>query len=666
MSKEALELAELPLAALVVRGGQVSAATPLALALLARPGGEVIGADLVDLVDPGEREGVEAVLAPGPTPPWRRRADDPPAPGSCSEPAALEPRSVVAHLAGSHRLVELSVSDIGDRQLVVLQDRQELQRVSAIIDAVADSTLLLDVDGTLLWQSNALAARVPNEANLGSHPVERIHPEDLPIVLESFASLVHSPGGRASHVVRSRSVEHDDVWQIIELIGASRVDDPDLGGVVVQVRNLDEGAELESVAKTEGPLLSLAEAAPVGIVLMDRTKHTVFANRVSRELLALPEQGVDQWRDRIAPSHQTALDQLLDAGLAGEETASSTVSFQTSSGESGWIRMRVVPHRGPGGAVAGLIVALEEVTAEVEARAESERLLQMLDVTLDFVLIFRPDGEILHTNAALQQVLDRLWAEGGGGRLGDLLGVEARDRLMANALAVVTDSDTWQGELLIHIGGGARVPVSVLAVVGRDELGAIDWIAMVARDITQLKEAEDRLRQIATLDHLTGLANRALFTEELEAAVERSGSTGRPVAVLFCDLDRFKEVNDRLGHGAGDAVLFTIAERLREITRDGDLAARVGGDEFVILCEGLGDPDALAGLAERVISSIQRPIAVDGDEGDEVRVGISIGVALAHAGGVDGDRLLIAADQAMYRAKATGGNRYRITELDRA
>ena len=227
---------------------------------------------------------------------------------------------------------------------------------------------------------------------------------------------------------------------------------------------------------------------------------------------------------------------------------------------------------------------------------------------------------------------------------------------------MVADSDTWQGELLVNVGGGLQAPVSVLTVVGRDDLGEIDWIAMVARDITTLKEAEDRLRHMATLDHLTSLANRALFTDELDATVERSRSTGRPVAVLFCDLDRFKEVNDRLGHGAGDAVLSTIAERLREITREGDLAARVGGDEFVVLCEGLGDPERLAALAERVITSIQRPIVVGGDE---VQVGISIGVALAHTGGVDGDRLLIAADQAMYRAKATGGNRYRITEVDR-
>ena len=651
MPDASVDLDQVPLAALVVHRGQVRAANPPAEQLLGRPAEALIGVALTDLVEEAGRDALVAALAPT---------------------GSAEPRTVTAHRAGTHHRIELSIADlrggsvddgqVDAEQLVVVQDLRDLQRAEAVIDAVADSTLLLDRDGRLLWQSNALAARVPGEVNLGSHPVERIHPEDLPIVLEAFASLDRLPGRRAAHVVRSRGVEDDDLWQLIEVVGASRVDDPDLAGVVVQVRNLDEGSQVESVGQTQGPLLSLAEAAPVGIVLMDRTGLTVFANRVSRELLGLSTRGVDQWRERIAPSHQVALDRLVEAGLEGEQTAGTTVPFQAPSGESGWIRMRVVPHRGPGGAVVGVIVALEEVTAEVEARAESERLLTMLDLTLDFVLIFRPDGEILHTNAALQHVLDRLWAEGGSGRLGDLLGAEARDRFVAEALGVVADSDTWQGELNLNVGDGLQAPVSVLAVVGRDDLGEIDWIAMVARDITALKEAEDRLRHMATLDHLTGLANRALFTEELEAALERSRSTGRSVAVLFCDLDRFKEVNDRLGHGAGDSVLSTIAERLREITREGDLAARVGGDEFVILCEGLGDPEGLAGLAERVIASIGHPIDAGGEQ---VRVGISIGVALAHTGGVDGDRLLIAADQAMYRAKATGGNRYRITELDR-
>ncbi|MGZ4683603.1 MAG: diguanylate cyclase domain-containing protein, partial [Acidimicrobiales bacterium] len=279
------------------------------------------------------------------------------------------------------------------------------------------------------------------------------------------------------------------------------------------------------------------------------------------------------------------------------------------------------------------------------------------DATSDFVAVFKRSGEILHTNVALQQVLERLEREGGSGRLADLLGEASRDRFLAGAVGALEGRDSWQGELQIRVGGGQTIPVSALGVVRRDEDGEVDWIAMVARDISSQKDAQEVLRRMATIDHLTGLANRALFTEQLEEAAASSQRSGRPLALLFCDLDRFKEVNDRHGHAVGDTVLRTIADRLQEITREGDLAARVGGDEFVILCQGVTDSEVLATLAERIIDSIDQPI-VAGDA--VVKVGISIGIAVATGNEVDGDRLLIVSDQAMYRAKATGGNRYRI------
>ncbi len=162
----------------------------------------------------------------------------------------------------------------------------------------------------------------------------------------------------------------------------------------------------------------------------------------------------------------------------------------------------------------------------------------------------------------------------------------------------------------MNVAPGQIIPVSALGVVGRDEDGEVDWVAMVARDISELKEAEERLRRLATSDHLTGLANRALFTEQLEEVVARGNRTGRGLAVLFCDLDRFKEVNDEHGHADGDDVLVEIADRLLTIIRGDDMVARVGGDEFVILCDGSIDPDALAALAERVIETVHQPIDV--------------------------------------------------------
>ena len=649
MSDEFVDLDEMPNAVLILRSGIVADASPSASSLLGVDRSDLLGARVLDLVSPDDVAALASLLTSA-------------VPARKSDEGVALGEIAVRTASPAHRSLGVLVSAGHDGRLVAaLRDLTIERRLSGVIDSVADSTLLLDRDGQLLWQSEALAARVPGgAANLATHPVERLHPEDLPMVLEAFADLARQPGGRLTRVVRSRAIDNDDIWQLIELIASSRVDHPELNGVVVQVRNLEGGDELESIGQTDGPLLSLAEAAPVGILLMSRVEHVVYASGMGRSLLGFGEaDDTTDWRDRVADSHRQQIDTLVAGGLIGAQPATITTPFVLPDGAHRWMRVRVAPHLDARRQPVGVIVALEDVTAEVEARTESQRLLDMVDATSDYVVIFRPSGEILHTNAALAQVLEGHRLAGGTGKLRDLL--DDREQFIERGLEVIATSDTWHGEIMLNVSPGHQIPVSALAVVRRDEDGELDWIAMVARDITELKEAEERLRHLATSDHLTGLANRALFTEQLELVVANSRRTGRGVAVLFCDLDRFKEVNDQHGHTLGDQVLVEIADRLRTIIREEDLVARVGGDEFVILCDGAAEADALAALAERVIAAIHAPIEV-GDS--SVQVGISIGVAIGRHGGISGDRILTRADQAMYRAKATGGNRYRIVDVE--
>ena len=153
------------------------------------------------------------------------------------------------------------------------------------------------------------------------------------MVLEAFADLADQPGGRLNRVVRSRAVDHDDIWQLIELVGASRVDDPDLGGVVVQVRNIDVGSELESTGQTDGPMLSMAEAAPVGILLMNRIERVMYASRAGRALLGYGDSDdATGWRDRIAAGRRGEVDALVAAGLVGAAPTTLTVPFGLADG----------------------------------------------------------------------------------------------------------------------------------------------------------------------------------------------------------------------------------------------------------------------------------------------------------------------------------------------
>jgi diguanylate cyclase (GGDEF)-like protein/PAS domain S-box-containing protein len=171
-------------------------------------------------------------------------------------------------------------------------------------------------------------------------------------------------------------------------------------------------------------------------------------------------------------------------------------------------------------------------------------------------------------------------------------------------------------------------------------------------DITERKLAEANLVHAATHDRLTGLPNRALLVDRLNIAVARSSGQGASLAVLFCDLDRFKVINDSMGHAAGDTVLATIAERLCAVIRPGDTVARIGDDEFVFCCEGLDDDAEATRIADRVWGALAVPIVVDGRE---VFVTTSIGIRVLTGAIEPAESLLRDADAAMYQAKQSGG-----------
>jgi diguanylate cyclase (GGDEF)-like protein len=195
-----------------------------------------------------------------------------------------------------------------------------------------------------------------------------------------------------------------------------------------------------------------------------------------------------------------------------------------------------------------------------------------------------------------------------------------------------------------------------IAVVNHPMPGGA-WVS-THEDITERRRAEARIAYLARHDPLTGLPNRSSFQEQLQAALSRAGRA-EPVAVLCLDLDRFKCVNDTLGHGAGDKLLQITAERLRAAVRENDILARLGGDEFAVVEIGASQPAASRILATRLIETISAPCDLDGNQ---AVVGLSIGIALSPGDGGDSQELLKNADLALYRAKADGRGMYHFFE----
>ncbi|MDF1585501.1 putative bifunctional diguanylate cyclase/phosphodiesterase [Marinimicrococcus flavescens] len=207
-------------------------------------------------------------------------------------------------------------------------------------------------------------------------------------------------------------------------------------------------------------------------------------------------------------------------------------------------------------------------------------------------------------------------------------------------------------------GGGERFLHEHIAALA-DEHGQAIGLRGTTQDVTERKLAEARIHYLAHHDGLTGLPNRGMFHEQLSQALARATRDGMMLAVLFLDLDRFKEVNDGLGHAVGDLLLQAVAERLQGSVREVDAVARLGGDEFALVQTSMGHPAAAETLARRLVEILAVPVEVGGHQ---VTVATSVGIALFPADGADAAQLLKSADLALYRAKADGRGTFRFFE----
>ncbi|HEY9164441.1 MAG TPA: diguanylate cyclase [Magnetovibrio sp.] len=199
----------------------------------------------------------------------------------------------------------------------------------------------------------------------------------------------------------------------------------------------------------------------------------------------------------------------------------------------------------------------------------------------------------------------------------------------------------------------------------RDEDGTIKRMIGVVRDISEQKETEQRYQHMAYHDPLTGLPNRGLFEQRLTMALQRSQRHGDATALIFVDLGKFKAINDTFGHTVGDKVLVEVGERLKASVRLTDTVARIGGDEFVVVMEGVHTEDEVSNFGQKLIHTITQPMTIDGHDHT---IGVSVGASLStpsdSATTDNAASLIHRADMAMYAAKAESGNHFKLAEMD--
>jgi diguanylate cyclase (GGDEF)-like protein/PAS domain S-box-containing protein len=289
------------------------------------------------------------------------------------------------------------------------------------------------------------------------------------------------------------------------------------------------------------------------------------------------------------------------------------------------------------------------------AAAIERSLAATFDAASVAIALTEIDGRVLRVNDRFCHLLGFDRADLVGRHLADVTHPDDEDPGRADRRAAIADGATdYRVEKRFIRADGEVVWAVAHVTVMRDEAGRPQHLLGLVQEVTESKRIQADLARLALHDPLTGLANRILLDDRLRVALARAGRHGYLTGVLFLDLDDFKVVNDRHGHTVGDELLRAVGGRLRAVLRPADVVARVGGDEFVAICEELEGPEEAEAIAARVEAVIRQSTMTSAGE---LEVGASVGLALAEgASGADADDLIRRADEAMYRAKQAGSS----------
>jgi len=425
------------------------------------------------------------------------------------------------------------------------------------------------------------------------------------------------------------------------------------------------GSLRRNVAELNNLTLTV-EQAPVGVALIDRERRVHYANSAFGEVVGVPmTEIIGASIEELCESEDVRrLHERLATGSADGTRWRGDLRFTRGDGERRWGRVSISPIRDEAGVVTHHAVMAEDVTERRETVEQLKRASLVFSSSRDGVLITDPDAVIIDVNAAFEVMSGYSKEELVGRKASIIRGPRHGEAFFAEMWKALARDGHWEGEIWNRKRDDTLYPqwTSISAV--RDENGAISQYVAICTDITERRAAEERIRHLAFHDDMTGLPNRFLLERRFETAVEIARRGGSHFALLYVDLDRFKNVNDTLGHGFGDKLLRAAAGRLSALVGPTDTVSRPGGDEFIVLAgEARGEAEA-AELAGRIVGALSEAYRIGGHE---VAVPASVGIALFPTHGDDLETLLKRADAAMYHAKAVGRKRFRFFEdaLDR-
>ncbi len=304
---------------------------------------------------------------------------------------------------------------------------------------------------------------------------------------------------------------------------------------------------------------------------------------------------------------------------------------------------------------------IQDITERIVSEKDINKFSIALAQTADAIMITNREGVIEYVNAAFESISGYTRNEALGNTPRILKSGEQKTEIYEQLWNTLLCGDVFTEVLLNRRKDGTIYYEEKTISPLKDEHGEITHFISSGKDITERMQNQERLHYLAHHDVLTKLPNRMLFSERLNHSIDLARRNKLRTAVLFIDLDRFKNINDTLGHGAGDQLIQTVSRRLQETIRKGDTVARIGGDEFAIILEEVESAEAVQPISDKILRAITRPINI---ENNELFVSASVGISVFPLDGEDGESLLKYADTAMYQAKERGRNNYQFYSRD--
>ncbi|WP_245676722.1 diguanylate cyclase domain-containing protein [Bacillus solimangrovi] len=391
-----------------------------------------------------------------------------------------------------------------------------------------------------------------------------------------------------------------------------------------------------------------------GTVILDRYKRIILINKSAQDFIGYTYDEIYQYPFEHLIDNKKHLNQIWEVVHSARKWQGE-VTVRTKKNLFVSYRLVLREIRNEQGDLINYYALLKDMTEYEQSRSKLRLAAKVIENTSEGVMVTNKDGEIMSVNPAFTKVTGYSQEEAIGNNPSFLQSGVHSKPFYEKMWKEIMETGSWNGEIWNRRKDGSLYPewVNISAIyTNRDDVS--NYVAVFS-DITERKKAEERLKQLAHYDVLTGVANRYFFNTQLDKFIEQAKYNSNALAVLFLDLDRFKVINDTLGHDIGDELLKGVANRMKKCLPKEAFIARLGGDEFTVLLPKVEDRTEASKSATCIIDAFKKPFNF---EGHEVYVTTSIGISLFPQDGEDGEQLVKHSDMAMYEAKSRARNTY--------